>query len=193
MSCANAHWEQTYGQICDHAAERCMFPYGSSDGEYKQVSAECQDCGGRMKKCPNWHFCHTSHPVQLMNCWGGRCLSCDMTFGRNLVFVDTNAECSICMEYSMDRMVFPGCGNNHTFCISCVKRSMFGSYAQVAAICEEVNSEEKNQDDEYDSQSAADALKRALPTITTCPLCRASSLPPWAKHTHMCFDGRKLT
>lgn len=132
-----------------------------------------------MAKCPNWKFCHTQHPYVLMDCWGSRCLNCDMDYGRSFTFVDTTGECPVCQETSDERMEFPGCPSGHVFCISCVKSSLVGSLEANLAILDEVCSSEHDDDPDYDPQDEGERLKAQLHTTKTCPLCRAPSTAPW--------------
>lgn len=78
---------------------------------------------GPMKRCPNWKFCQQTHPFGYLDCHGGRCRSCNMHFYMSLTFVDGDSiECPRCKTETKDAMVFPGCPEEHTFCVDCVRK-----------------------------------------------------------------------
>ena len=132
----NSHFEQT-GKDTD---QWLLYPYGNNDGEYRELPSDCkyERCWGRMAKCPNWDYCHSEHPRILMDCWGGRCLYCDPSLGRNLEFKSIVAECPIRFFLSVTRVCFPGCA--HEVCVDCPKTMLYGSLYQNLAIRDTINS-----------------------------------------------------
>lgn len=106
-------------------------------------------------------------------------MPCDVEFGRDLTFVDADGVCPICCERSPHRMEFPGCPEGHTFCITCVKTSLVGSYENNVAILAEVTSEVNDADEDYDPQAETQRLRDQLGTTKGCPVCHAPTTAPW--------------
>jgi len=92
-----------------------------SSSRYARVPGCPHDGKCILKKCPNYIMCKTSDPIDLMECWGDRCLQCDMQFGLNLTFrkSDDKQECSICFNETHQFVKFPHCV--HETCVRCFK------------------------------------------------------------------------
>lgn len=72
--------------------------------------------------CPNFEVCGNRHPQYLMNCWRGRCSTCDMALGKHTLVIDDDpSDCCVC--YETKRLVtFPGCLRAHKMCGACFNR-----------------------------------------------------------------------
>lgn len=94
-------------------------------GDYQFVGVDAalaydgSRCG--CKPCPNLRLCHMWLPPEYMDIHRGRCGNCNVTFRKNLVFVDTTPEtCCICLEKQTVFVQHPaGCG--HTMCLGCFR------------------------------------------------------------------------
>ncbi len=87
--------------------------------KYKDTTCE-HNC--EPVKCPNFAMCGEADPKWVLSCHDGRCLYCNMFFGKNLAFPEEPQECPICLE-TKPSVVQPNC--SHTVCIDCFKRSRF--------------------------------------------------------------------
>lgn len=80
-----------------------------------------------LKACPNFEVCGKKHPPDLMQCWGNKCLECDMFLRVDLTFVDGPTDCPVCLEDDCARgVVFPG-GCTHVLCVSCFRELAYAS------------------------------------------------------------------
>lgn len=79
--------------------------------------------------CPNVQLCNTYFPDWLMDCSDGRCLTCDIYFGQNLIIRPMTAGddvCPVCLESDVDLVVVePACGK-HIRCVPCFRMCWFG-------------------------------------------------------------------
>ena len=91
-----------------------------------------EDGGGI--KCKNYELCEAVLPKWWFECKGQYlCTNCDMFFNTNIIRppgkdngvleISDNVECPICLE-SKRGISYPCC--NHTACIECFKRCMYG-------------------------------------------------------------------
>jgi hypothetical protein len=53
---------------------------------------ECEE-NCELLKCPNFSVCGGAAPEQVMDSHRGTCLNCDIVFGKNLTFIDSDEEC----------------------------------------------------------------------------------------------------
>jgi len=91
-----------------------------------------EDGGGI--KCKNYELCECVLPKWWFECKGKYlCSNCDMMFGtwgeqtgKGILEISDNVECPICLEYKLG-ISYPKC--NHTACIECFKRCMYGDYS----------------------------------------------------------------
>lgn len=137
--------------------------------------------------CPNFALCSESCPKWYLSCHGGRCLHCNMFFGKNLTFKEEPEECPVCME-TAQCVVQPKC--DHAMCISCFKRCWNGAprpeqppfpYPEREEEYESLecpselhndplviawNNELTRQDDEVSARYEAEG------NLRKCPLCR---------------------
>lgn len=68
--------------------------------------------------CPNWRLCGK------IDTYGGTyCGSCFWMFNNTFEFTYDTIECPMCYEETCDNIILP-C--NHTFCIMCFKRFLYG-------------------------------------------------------------------
>lgn len=155
------------------------------------------DCSFHCKPipCPNFILCGRSFPQVYLDCWSGRCLECDMTFGYpNLTFID-HADCPICLE-TQQSVAFPGCG--HPVCVQCFRR-MFDGPARVGEppfpypLLEDIYYDNQEWFHENDPELCAwndawnawdDACGDAYAAEEhnrKCPLCRHEHIPVWKK------------
>jgi hypothetical protein len=72
-------------------------------------------------RCPNFLLCRRQDPAVMMDAVGGRCLLCNMEFGRSLTFFKPakGEECPICLECESLQMRLPGC--THSVCLPCYR------------------------------------------------------------------------
>ena len=91
-----------------------------------------EDGGGI--KCKNYELCEAVLPKWWFECKGRYlCTNCDMFFNTNIIRppgkdngvleISDNVECPICLETKRG-ISYPCC--NHTACIECFKRCMYG-------------------------------------------------------------------
>jgi hypothetical protein len=88
-----------------------------------------EDGGGI--KCKNYVLCQCVLPKWWFECKASYlCSNCDMSFGtwgehtgKGILEISDDVECPICLEYKQG-ISYPRC--NHTACIECFKRSMYG-------------------------------------------------------------------
>lgn len=78
---------------------------------------------GPLLACPNNEFCAAWYPYEFHDCWGGRCVDCDVTLRHTLVFRDTDPdwECPVCFEHC-DRAVEHPAECRHLVCMPCLRR-----------------------------------------------------------------------
>jgi hypothetical protein len=139
-------------------------------------------------KCPNFAVCREICPKWVLSCHGGRCLHCNMFFGKNLTFKDDPEECPVCMEVA-PCVVQPNC--SHSTCIACFRRCRFDGPPREA----QPPFPYPDREDEYDDLDCPDELyndplviawndelnrqddERSLryeaeKSLRACPLCR---------------------
>lgn len=58
-------------------------------------------------------------PPNVLKAHLGRCLNCDLSVGRNFVFVETEAECPVCLETAPGNVALHGC--SHNVCVGFLK------------------------------------------------------------------------
>jgi hypothetical protein len=116
------------------------------DEHYEDTFILSPDCPEQcqLHKCPNFLLCKTAYPIWLLDCHGGRCYPCNITFAGNLEFIATAVpeDCAVCLE---DHTVFvkhKQC--SHVLCTNCYHQLYLNK---------------RNDEDKKD-------------TRTKCPLCR---------------------
>ena len=59
----------------------------------------------------------------MLDAVAGRCLACNMDFGRTLFFFapSEGAECPVCLDDDEAHVQLPGC--THTVCVRCYRRT----------------------------------------------------------------------
>ena len=95
-------------------------PNWPGDGYYTLLGwcgkAECEPV-----LCPNDDVCgdprFSGTPRWYLDCHGSRCQTCNMTFGKDLVFRDTPDECPVCLEGDRKKLGLPFC--SHSVCVVC--------------------------------------------------------------------------
>lgn len=180
----NNHYEQN-GDFND------LYPYENNDHDYLEIASDCKDTmclGRRLVKCGNWDFCHSTHPGDLISCWGGLCLHCAMSIG-TLEFKNADLECPICYNVHNRNVCYPHC--NHEFCIDCLRTMLYGSLEQLSTIrdrlaavrdsCESCQHECDNcypDCAECSNPCGHDTLEEEMraniPFVRNCPFCRVA-------------------
>ena len=72
----------------------------------------------RLEACPNFKACNQFLKKIHKECYQGRCLYCDITFGGNLEFV-SDTYCPICLETKPNCVTWYNC--THKTCVKCFK------------------------------------------------------------------------
>ena len=119
-----------------------------------QADCDCEICINT-SKCPNYLFCKTKLPQELLDCFGGRCSECDITIGKDCVFIHTNKECNICTDNKPIHVKGTQC--DHTVCTDCFSIMIKSSDCNpfTLSVCNSVN-------------------------VNRCPFCRSGKgLPDW--------------
>ena len=90
------------------------------DGRYNESHRHliC-DKGCTLIRCPNFEYCGEILPEQFLDCFHGRCFSCDLNFGKNLTFAD-DIDCTVCLETTRG-VKRVNC--DHYSCIKCFQES----------------------------------------------------------------------
>ena len=110
-------------RICDgHGDCLCQCDDGNYRADHKHPMDTCtHNC--QPKKCPNFLVCGSIVPEWLLLCKRGRCVHCDMMFGKIMEFSEVPEECPVCLETAT-------CVNlincDHKMCVSCFKRCCDG-------------------------------------------------------------------
>lgn len=100
--------------ICGHRNHTRII--GGND----QCDIYCQEeCQHKCKliECYNFRLCCKKYPKNLLDCYNGMCLNCDMMLGK-INFTDKKDECPICLETK--DMIQIGCG--HNLCLDCWRK-----------------------------------------------------------------------
>lgn len=144
----------------------CLKPnYGDDDDNDITYMAD-EICVHRCKPvyCPNHVICEDSLcPAYILSCHGGRCMNCNIVFGKNLKIVELsdNEECFICFDESKTAVEMPaGCG--HRVCVHCFRKIFFPVHSST-------EEEEDEEEGEFETSRRA------------CPICRRSHTPYWVK------------
>ncbi len=132
-------------------------------------------------KCPNYQLCGTADPQWVLDAHRGRCLNCDIGFGRDLTFVEVEEECTICLETQQMFINMPGC--SHRFCVTCFGNIYGGN--QIIGTDPHVLGEGPDSpyvsEDEEDDDEAYMSDPELPAYASTCPLCRNRPVPDWQK------------
>jgi len=154
--------------------------------------------------CPNAALCKTVVPQWVLDCHDGRCCSCNMSFGEDLVIRQDlkNYECPVCLEETSMNVKMPGCV--HTLCAECFHRLYFGPQREYPG-----RAEEKDAYYAYEDALTAGASEEEIERLVMlkepyeqwlskeedlaeleqeeegetpskkCPLCRHQPVPKW--------------
>jgi hypothetical protein len=123
---------------------------GPNWGEYNALRCWCGREGCLPQPCPNAPVCRVRWPPWLLDAHDGRCLNCNVDFGRNLTFFEVETECPVCYEAGDTHVNLPAC--SHAVCVTCFRRLAF-------------------QDNGWARPVGA--------ALVTCPLCRAEYRAPY--------------
>ena len=97
--------------------------YESNNIAFDNYQHTEEDGGGI--KCKNFELCDAVLPKWWFECKGNYlCTNCDMLIGRVLEISD-KVECPICLENKRS-ISQPNC--DHTLCIECFKRCLYGDW-----------------------------------------------------------------
>ena len=115
---------------------------------WKDIICNNGSCPNEIKcvltECPNFEICSNKYPGQLMDCWGGRCIDCDMVYFENLTIEEKNEFCPICQEQKIDRFVsWPKCPL-HFFCLNCFKTLEETRYTYKCVMCRKETTYDKS-------------------------------------------------
>jgi hypothetical protein len=110
-------------RVCDGNGECLMQPdFGEYREDCKNPDVSCaHNCVP--KKCPNLAVCGSIVPEWLLLCKRGKCVQCDMSFGKVLTFSTEDEECPICLDTKPSVQLL-NCG--HMVCVDCFKRCWNG-------------------------------------------------------------------
>lgn len=108
-------------------------------------------------KCPNYLLCGVIAPQWVYNCHNGRCGNCNISFGKDLTFKQSQEECGICLENKSSFVQLPAC--NHFICVECFRECYWPKNN---------DGEPPDDDDERWNNER-------------CPFCRSKHTPYWHK------------
>ena len=148
----------------------CVAQYGNDGKDYRKIQ-ECSSGECIPVKCPNYEICRRIDPMMYQKCWGGRCLTCDMTFGRNLIKDNQESECPVCFDTKI--LYLLDC--NHKFCSSCINKIYLDSIAPNKYYDNTVLTNNQEEDDTNDYVEEVDNKEY----FSKCPLCRKTYSPAW--------------
>ena len=146
---------------------------------YKNCNQNCNPV-----RCNNFEVCNNVEPKWVLDCHSGRCMSCDVTFYKNLLIESINDQCPICLEDQERMVTMPGC--THKFCIFCFRKIwdinisntdseiLINEADDIYESSEEDNINENNEDD--DEIWNNDLL---IDNCPKCPMCRHHFLPSY--------------
>lgn len=74
------------------------------------------------KQCPNFKLCKVWAPSWVFDCNAGRCINCNVSFRKNLVFREYTPpkECPVCLEDKLVHIKHPA-DCNHSRCMDCFR------------------------------------------------------------------------
>ena len=136
-----------------------------------------------LKRCPNYIYCGKEDPEWYMDCHGGRCLMCNMTFNKDLVF-GGEMECPICLEVK-ESVQRANC--SHSVCIDCFKESFRTEFLPQPE-CPYDDQEDLPENDPrvmeynllYDFWEHSERCEwERRSHLRCCPLCRTSDGKEW--------------
>ena len=87
----------------------------ANDKDYYKLFNCNHNC--QLIECPNYKMCNTKRPECILDSHGGRCLHCNMLFGKNLEFIQEKDECDVCSEEKLEFVKMPNC--THKLCPEC--------------------------------------------------------------------------
>lgn len=141
------------------------------------------DKGCTLQKCPNFEYCGEILPQWVIDCHHGRCFNCNLTFNKDLTFID-NIECPICLDVKrgVQRV---NC--LHYSCIECFKESFRNSFFPPPEHPYSDDEEHPDDDpliiqynnryDEWEHREEIEYEKRN--GLRSCPICRRSEIKNW--------------
>jgi len=104
----------------------CTINYADNINNFIRDHNHCeQDIDLKLELCPNFKACNQFLKKIHKDYYNGRCLDCDITFGKNLEFVNENNECPICLDNKINCVRMPNC--THIVCLQCFKKC-FNAY-----------------------------------------------------------------
>ena len=107
----------------------------------------------KLELCPNFSVCNQFLKVVQLEGFDGRCLDCDIVFGRNLEFETVLRECPICLGDNIDNVKMPNCC--HSLCKNCFQ--------------------------ELFRRGASDDTTSQQQNLVNCPLCGQRTIPSWSR------------
>ena len=151
---------------------------------FKECNQKCE-----LIRCPNFILCNNSLPQCILDCHAGRCLNCNMFFGKTLRIVEFDDECCICLDEKSYAVVW-GC--SHKICVDCFKQKQGLNNRKDIRESRIISYEEKVERDiksnEYESlHPAADEISdeeqyiEVGENLKICPICRHKEVPDWKK------------
>lgn len=154
----------------------CLSQTGNNN-YYRDIdcSHQCQPV-----HCPNYTLCGVNLPLRYLYCHGGRCVHCNMFFGKDLnirVPTSVDEECGICLVEASSFVQFPSC--THYACVDCFRRIWFGTsqLAPPSVIVDEEDNEEEELSSDGDEDGEEEESEQSRDT--RCPLCRNQHIPAW--------------
>jgi hypothetical protein len=99
-------------------AEFTYFTFDNNENWFRKFACE-HNC--MPIKCPNFLICGNADQKYEFGYHNGRCLDCDIGYGKNFIFKEQTEECHICLEEKNIQVYFTGC-DVHTCCLNCFKR-----------------------------------------------------------------------
>lgn len=157
-------------QNCDGTG-RCMYQVnGNNYFRDRDCVHNCQ-----LVECPNYRMCRSKRPMYILHCHGGRCLHCNMLFGRNLEFVNEKDECSVCLDNKSEFVKMPNC--THKLCCECFRNNEYhhvSNYKEAKLVDKEPESKKDSSDE------SSEVVDNEPPEYAgKCPICRQSNHIKW--------------
>ena len=108
-------WGCDCNEICNCEVEKLIGGKRECDVWYKHE--ECPyNCN--LIECPNYRYCETKYPQELLDCHNGMCLHCNMSFGK-MKYLEEKDDCPVCFENK--DMILISC-EKHKVCFDCWKQ-----------------------------------------------------------------------